>query len=88
MRGKTAVEADNLDEIKAKSEALKQASYKLAEEVYKNAGANAEGADQGEPSEQDAPEPASGDGDGTGSGPSENVEDVDYEVVDDDEDTK
>jgi molecular chaperone DnaK len=77
---KKAVEADNLEEIKAKSEALQQAAYKLAEEVYKDAGAQA----QQQPSEE-AP---GGDGDSgneTESGSGENVEDVDYEVVDDDE---
>ena len=84
---KSALESDNIEDIKSKSEALKQASYKLAEEVYKNAGANAEAA-QEEAQGQEAPEPDGDDGDGTGSASSENVEDVDYEVVDDDEDNK
>ncbi len=48
---KEALKGDNLEDIKAKSEALKQASYKVAEEMYKNqanqAGANAGGSDAG-----------------------------------------
>ena len=32
---KEALKGDNTDDIKAKSEALKQASYKMAEELYK-----------------------------------------------------
>ena len=84
---KKALETDVLDEIKGKSEALKQASYKLAEEVYKNAGADAQSAQEEAP-EQEAADAGNGDGNGTGSESTENVEDVDYEVVDDDEDKK
>ena len=43
---KKALEGDNVEEIKAKSEALKQASYKMAEEMYK-AQAAAQGANPG-----------------------------------------
>ena len=79
---KTSVQSGNIEDIKAKVEALKQASYKLAEEMYKNASQNAEGgADpnagagpQGGPQEQ-------------GTSPQNDdstVEDADYEVVDDD----
>jgi molecular chaperone DnaK len=69
--------------MKAKLEALKQASYKLAEEMYK--------------AQQGAPEGAAGDAGAAGGeadhgadkaheGPrSGSVEDVDYEVVDDDD---
>jgi molecular chaperone DnaK len=82
---RASMKGDNLEDIKGKTEELKQASYKLAEEVYKQSGA-----------QQDA----SG-GEETGAGPSGentgstggdnasdggNVEDVDYEVVDDDND--
>ena len=78
---KKAVEADDTDDMKAKTEALQQASYKLAEEIYKDAGAQAEagqaGAEAGETQSEQPGESASGSG--------ENVEDVDYEVVDDDE---
>ena len=41
---KEANAGSNIEDIKKKSEALKQASYKLAEEMYKNQGANAAGA--------------------------------------------
>jgi molecular chaperone DnaK len=85
-----ALESNDTQEIKSKSEALKQASYKLAEEVYKStaqqqqAGTSGGGAETADTASQ------------TGSASSEghskdeskdNVEDVDYEVVDED-DTK
>jgi molecular chaperone DnaK len=79
---KKAVEADDTDDIKAKTEALQQAAYKLAEEVYKDAGAQAEQqqpADEPEGGEE-ADSASNSDADSSG-----NVEDVDYEVVDDDE---
>jgi molecular chaperone DnaK len=79
---KKAVEADDTDDIKAKTEALQQAAYKLAEEVYKDAGAQAEQqqpADEPEGGEE-ADSASSSEADSSG-----NVEDVDYEVVDDDE---
>jgi len=61
------------DELKAKSEVLQQAAYKLAEEVYKASSAEAGGAD------------AAADA-GAGPGPSadheDGVEDADFEVVD------
>ncbi|MCM1321419.1 MAG: molecular chaperone DnaK [Bacteroides sp.] len=75
---KQALAGDDTEAIKAKTEELKQASYKIAEEVYKQqgaAGASAEGASaSGEKS--------------AGSSSAENgkgkADDVDYEVVDDD----
>ena len=87
LRG--VLENGSLEDIKSKTEALKQASYKLAEEMYKNVNPEQAGADQA----------AGGDGSGAGaetagggeaggsqsSGGSDNVEDVDYEVVDDEE---
>ena len=93
-----ANEADTLDveELKTKTEALRQAAYKLAEEVYKNAQANASDGGTGAEAQSEAQPGANGSGDearsanGTataraaGSG-SEKVEDVDYEVVDDDD---
>jgi len=84
---KSAIESGNGEQIKAKIEELKQASYKLAEEVYKNA--NPQGAeDQG--GSQDAEQASSGSADSQdaseeSNASSDNVEDVDYEVVDDDE---
>ena len=74
-----ALEAENTEDIKAKSEALKQISYKIAEEVYKNQGAQA-----GDPHGD-----AAGGGQDTDSGSSmgggntRSAEDADYEVVDD-----
>ncbi len=67
---KKALDGDDVADIKAKTDALMQASHKLAEAVYQQA------------QQQQA---ASG---GDGSGPSasdENVEEGDYEVIDEDE---
>ncbi|MAG34625.1 MAG: molecular chaperone DnaK [Dehalococcoidia bacterium] len=92
---KSQLEADPIDpeQLKSKTEELRQAAYKLAEEVYKNAEQNAEGAADGS-----AGEGAAGDGGdngdesgqagsngATGEAASGKVEDVDYEVVDDEE---
>jgi molecular chaperone DnaK len=85
---KTALESGDFDQIKEKSEALKQASFTLAEEVYKSAQAEAEA--QGEGSEEAAY--ASGDSSEaadqtSGESKSDDAEDIDYEVVDEDENT-
>ena len=81
---KKALEGNDTEDIKAKTEALKQASYKIAEEVYKQqqaggAGAQAaQGADAGAASGADAnagEEKKSGFDKGT-------ADDVDYEVHD------
>jgi len=77
---KQAIESDDTEAMKAKTEALQQASYKLAEEVYKNAGAQAQ-----EAQEQPGPGGDGNEGNESSSDSSGNVEDVDYEVVDDDE---
>ena len=93
-----AHEADALDteELKTKTEALRQAAYKLAEEMYKNAQANASDGGAGAEAQSEAHAGANGSGDEArsanetatartpGSG-AEKVEDVDYEVVDDDD---
>ena len=83
---KSAMESNDATQMKEKIEALKQASYKLAEEMYKNAGAGAEGGP--ESGAEGGPEGETG---GAGEearpgGGGENVEDVDYEVVDEEED--
>ncbi|AHC14755.1 molecular chaperone DnaK [Salinispira pacifica] len=83
---KKSLEGDDLDDIKAKTEALKQASYKLAEEVYKDQGGEqaqpgSEGADAGAA----GGEQAGGAEQSSGSTSKDNVEDVDYEVVDEDD---
>lgn len=73
-----ALEGDDVADIGAKTEALKQASYKLAEQVYKAEQAESQSGSAESSSEPgpDAEEskPAGDDG----------VDDVDYEVVDDD----
>jgi len=89
-----AMESDQNKEVKAKIETLKQAAYKLAEEVYKStasqAGGAADGAEAAGAASQTggAAGAAKSSGDGSGAGESgETVEDADYEVVDD-ENTK
>jgi len=79
---KKAVEADDTEQMKTKSEALQQAAYKLAEEMYKDAGSQAQQQEQATGGDGDQGGQSEGGSDGDGSG---NVEDVDYEVVDDDE---
>ena len=103
-----ANEAEQLDveALKTKTEALRQAAYKLAEEMYKNAAQNAAAesaaAEGGAEASTDAETRAAG-ANGSGSGKdaggangaastaktagsgAEKVEDVDYEVVDDDD---
>ncbi len=71
---KQALAGDDVEAIKAKTEELKQASYKIAEEVYKQqaAGAADAGANAGT---ADTSSNASAKG---------SADDVDYEVVDDD----
>ncbi len=66
---KTALEGDDIDDIRAKTEALQNAAYKLAEIAYKDAEAEAGEA-----------EGASASADGAA-----DVEEGDFEVVDDDE---
>ena len=82
---KTASQTDNIEDIKAKLEALKQASYKLAEEMYKNASQDASGA-QGAGPEAGPQGGAAPGGDQHGGAQNDDstVEDADYEVVDDD----
>ncbi len=81
---KKALESDNIEEIKSKTETLKQASYKLAEEVYKNT--QTEQADANTGTEQANTEDSTKTHDA--SEEKGNVEDVDYEVVDDEKDNE
>ena len=77
---KEVLDGDDAEEIKTRSEALKQAAYKLAEEAYKSAQASGEaGSDQSGAEAGDQSETASA------AGNSGSYEDVDYEVVDDDQ---
>ena len=72
------MESNDPDQMKEKIETLKQASYKLAEEIYKNVGQNAQGGqaggEQGPQDESRVRIPAPN-----------RAEDVDYRVVDEDE---
>lgn len=82
LRG--VMDGEDVEAIKSKTEELKQASYKLAEEVYKNqqeqnGTADPTGADAGND------EGHTGSTGGPSSDAGDNVEDVDYEVVDDDD---
>jgi len=70
---KKALEGDNIEDIKTKSEALTQASQKLAEEMYKSQSAG-DSSEQGTPPEEDSSDNRQAD----------DVEDADYEVVDED----
>ena len=81
---KKAVEGGNTEDIKSKTEALKQASYKIAEEVYKQQGASgAQGAAGANPG-NDAGANASGDAGANKSGFDKGTaDDVAYEVHDD-----
>jgi molecular chaperone DnaK len=78
------LENGSTDDIKAKTEVLKQAAYKIAEELYKNQGQGG-GAGPGGAN----PQPGSGFSGDTGEAGStdaagtKSAEDVDYEVVDD-----
>ncbi|MCQ2583335.1 MAG: molecular chaperone DnaK [Treponema sp.] len=80
-----ALQGDNVEDIKAKTEALKQASYKIAEELYKQQGAA--GAQPGAGAGPDMGGAAGGDA-GANAGSSSgfnkgNADDVEYEVHDD-----
>jgi molecular chaperone DnaK len=74
---KRALEGSDVQAIKDKTETLKQASYKIAEEMYKNAGPQGGDGTAGATG-------ASGAQGSTGENNTKSAEDVDYEVVDDD----
>ena len=69
-----ALEGDDVADIRSKTEALQEASHKLAEAVYASA-------------QQQAQTASAGGGNGAGSATSddETVEDADYEVIDEEE---
>ncbi len=81
---KSLLDNGSTEDIKAKMEELKQASHKLAEEVYKNAQAQAQPGTEGQ-QQQGGPTSEGEGGEKPETGKEENVEDVDYEVVDDEE---
>jgi len=79
-----ALESGDIQSIKDKTEALKQVSYKIAEEIYKQQAAN--GGAQGQPGagpDMGGFDPNAG-GSGAGADNTKGAEDADYEVVDDD----
>jgi molecular chaperone DnaK len=82
-----AMESDQVEEMKSKIEVLKQAAYKLAEEVYKSTASQAGGAEGGAQEEAGSASEATGSG-SDGQESSETVEDADYEVVDDEDSKK
>jgi molecular chaperone DnaK len=73
MELKAELDSSDVNEIKQKTEALQEASHKLAEAVYAQATAQQQ---------------ASPGGNGTASADDEVVEDADYEVIDEDEAAK
>jgi len=85
---KKELEGGDTESIKAKTEDLKQASYKIAEEMYKNqaGAAGAAGADGGAGPDMGGSADA---GSANQKGPNKgSADDVDYEVVNDDDNKK
>lgn len=80
---KRALESGDVQAIKDKTESLKQASYKIAEEVYKNQGAQQGGAETGAQPEFDNNANSGGGAQSGGGDNTKPAEDADYEVVDD-----
>ena len=88
---RAALEADDERLLASKTEALQQASHKLAEIVYQDTGASGDAGDAGDGAGGDGGGPAGSRGSRTGAGKSggrrrgraADAGDVDYEVVDD-----
>jgi molecular chaperone DnaK len=72
MELKQALESDDVGEIRAKTEALQEASHKLAEAVYASA-------------QQPTASTAANGGNGAPSSDDEVVEEGDYEVIDEEQ---
>jgi len=77
LKAVLANQSATVEEIKAKTEALQTASYKLAEEMYKNANPQGGAGPQGPQGPQDGPQ-AGPQGNGPGNA---DASDADYEVV-------
>ncbi len=73
MELKQSLEGDDVGDIRAKTEALQEASHKLAEAVYASA------------QQQTASSSATGNGDAAGGSDDEVVEEGDYEVIDEEQ---
>ena len=80
---KKAVEGGNTEEIKEKTEALKNASYKIAEEVYKQQGAQAAAGAGGTTAGDDSDAQQNGDSAKNAGFDKGSADDVSYEVHDD-----
>ncbi len=80
---KKAMEADNVEDIKAKTEALKQSSYKIAEELYKQQGAQAGAQPNGQANEGATDNGTSSNAEKNSGFDKGNADDVEYEVHDD-----
>jgi molecular chaperone DnaK len=83
-----ALESGDIEAIKTKTEELKQVSYKIAEEIYKqqaaSGGAPGQGGDPGAGPDMGGFNPNMGADDGSmGGSNTKSAEDADYEVVDD-----
>ncbi|HHU37165.1 MAG TPA: molecular chaperone DnaK [Treponema sp.] len=82
---KQALEGDDVEAITTKTEELKQASYKIAEELYKTQAAETEGEGAGPDAGADGGEGFADANASDQKGPNKgSADDVDYEVVDDD----
>ncbi len=75
---KSALESGSVDEIRGKSEELQKASHKLAEQMYKSSQAAEGQAAEGQASEDQQAA-------GQQQNDEDNIEDADYEVVEDEE---
>ena len=84
---KQALQSENVADIKAKTEELKNASYKIAEELYKQQGAQGAqpGAEAGPQADPNAAAGSSGESEEKKSGfNKDSADDVEYEVKDND----
>ncbi len=79
-----ALESGDIESIKSKTEALKQVSYKIAEEIYKQQGAAGQQAgNPGAGPDMGGFNPNMGGAGSSGGDNTKSAEDADYEVVDD-----
>ncbi len=79
---KSSLKDGDVEDIKAKMETLQKAAYKLAEEVYKQAAPDQNGQDGSGSTAGAGPDASSKGTDSSSS--DDNIEDADFEVVDDD----
>lgn len=87
---KKSMEGNDIEDIRKKTEALKQASYKLSEEIYKNASAQQAASGQSSSGQGSAGQGNAGQAGGSASGASSDSgtkdgDDFNYKVVDDED---